>query len=435
MIRRLVVLALLVGGALLLAPLRVPTEGVIAPQSLFLFGILLLAADTLGELAHLLHAPRIVGCLVAGVLLGPSVLNVVPATVVHDLAAIKRLAIGLIGLLAGMELRLGELRQRWRTVVGVVGAQLLVIPLALLGLTLLAREQLPFTAGLTLGTTALVGLVFGTLLAVNSPMVTLALLTETRAAGPLAKTVLGIVLLADVAVILALSVVLSVAQGALGAGAPGLGAVLLAVVRDLGASLVAGVVLGGLVSLYLRYVRRELVLFAVFVVFAAAAAATGLHFELMLSLLLAGFLVENVAPVRAEPLLGALERIAGPVFVVFFALAGADVPLATFAALWPLVLLVGAVRVAGVWVSAHAGTAWGGAEPVVRRGAWLGMVSQAGVALGLASVVAERLPGVGAGIQLLTVGVIALNETLGPVLFRLALTRAGEVAEGPLREG
>ena len=61
MIRRLVVLMLLVGGAVLLEPLRVPTEGVIAPRSLFLFGILLLTADTFGALAHDLRLPRLVG--------------------------------------------------------------------------------------------------------------------------------------------------------------------------------------------------------------------------------------------------------------------------------------------------------------------------------------------------------------------------------------
>ncbi len=61
MIRRVLVLVLLVGGAFLLEPLSVPTEGVIAPKSLLLFGILLLVADSLGALAHDLKFPRIVG--------------------------------------------------------------------------------------------------------------------------------------------------------------------------------------------------------------------------------------------------------------------------------------------------------------------------------------------------------------------------------------
>ncbi len=63
MIRRLVVLALLVGGAVLLEPLRAPTEGVIAPSSLFLFGILLLTADTFGAVAHDVGLPRLIGYL------------------------------------------------------------------------------------------------------------------------------------------------------------------------------------------------------------------------------------------------------------------------------------------------------------------------------------------------------------------------------------
>src|SRR5919202_1772838 len=116
MIRRLVVLALLVGGAVLLEPLRVPTEGVIAPRSLFLFGILLLTADTFGALAHDLGFPRLVGYLVAGLALGPSATGIVPAGVLEDLGTMKRLAVGLIGMLAGAELRLNDLRERFRAI-------------------------------------------------------------------------------------------------------------------------------------------------------------------------------------------------------------------------------------------------------------------------------------------------------------------------------
>jgi hypothetical protein len=63
----------------------------------------------------------------------------------------------------------------------------------------------------------------------------------------------------------------------------------------------------------------------------------------------------------------------------------------------------------------------------VVRHVWTGLVSQAGVALGLATVVAERLPGLGAAMQVLIVGVIAFNESVGPVLFRRGLDQAGEI--------
>ncbi len=180
-------------------------------------------------------------------------------------------------------------------------------------------------------------------------------------------------------------------------------------------------------SLYLRFVKRELVVFAVVVVFATAAAAQALGFELLLSLLVAGFLVENVAPVRAEPLVDTLHQMAVPVFVIFFAMAGAELRLQEFATVWPLVLVVALVRMGAIFVGSRTGARLAGAEPAVQRDVWMGLVSQAGVALGLATIVADRLPVIGLAMQTLTVGVIAFNESVGPVLFRRGLDRAGEI--------
>jgi Kef-type K+ transport system membrane component KefB len=259
-------------------------------------------------------------------------------------------------------------------------------------------------------------------------MVTLAMLTETRAAGPLARTTLGVVLVADVVIILLFTGAFSLAQASLGGATAGAPEILLRLLREVLGSILAGGIIGGVLTLYLRFVQRELVVFAVVVVFATAAAAPALHFEFLLSLLVAGFLVENVAPVRAEPLVDVLHQAALPVFVVFFAMAGAELHIQEFAAVWPLVLLIAFARMGAIYGSATYAGRLAGAEPNVIRYGWTGLVSQAGVALGLATIVADRLPGVGLAMQAVTIGVIALNESLGPVLFRHGLLRAGEVA-------
>ena len=226
MIRRLVVLALLVGGAVLLEPLRAPTEGVIAPRSLFLFGILLLTADTFGALAHDARTPASRG-LPPGRSRAGSVGHGASCRPVcwKTSAMMKRLAVGLIGLLAGAELRLADLRHApppnpvdsdapgrggaagglgdrcfWPTL-GAVPRRIWR-PRALLAVALL------FSATLT----------------VNCPMVTLAMLTETGAEGPLARTTLGVVLVADVVVILIFTAAFSLAQASLGGATAGAGA-------------------------------------------------------------------------------------------------------------------------------------------------------------------------------------------------------------------
>jgi Kef-type K+ transport system membrane component KefB len=427
MIRRLVVLALLVGGAFLLEPLRVPTEGVIAPRSLFLFGILLLTADTFGALAHDLGFPRLVGYLVAGLALGPSALDVVPPGVLQDLSMMKQLAVGLIALLAGAELRLRDLVERSRAIAWILALQTAVVLVGLTLLALLLRPWIPFLQNLDVQPLLFVALLFAATLTVNSPMVTLALLTETRAEGPLAKTTLGVVLVADVLVILIFTVAFSLAQASLGGVTASAPEIMVRLLREVVGSILAGALVGAVLTLYLRFVQRELVVFAVVLVFATAAAAQALHFELLLSLLVAGFLVENVAPVRAEPLLEVLHLMAVPVFVIFFAMAGADLRLQTFVAFWPLVLAVALVRVALIYAGSTAGARLGRAEPVVTRYGWTGLVSQAGVALGLATIVADRLPKLGLAMHTIILGIIAFNESVGPVLFRGGLDRAGEI--------
>ena len=67
---------------------------------------------------------------------------------------------------------------------------------------------------------------------------------------------------------------------------------------------------------------------------------------------------------------------------------------------------------------------WLGQEPQVARYRWTGLVSQAGVAMGLATMIADRLPGVGLAVEAVTVSVIAFNESLGP-LFRWGLREEG----------
>jgi Kef-type K+ transport system membrane component KefB len=426
-IRRLVVLALLVGGAVLLEPLRAPTEGVIAPRSLFLFGILLLTADTFGALTHDAGLPRLVGYLLAGLALGPSVTAIVPPGVLQDLAMMKRLAVGLIGLLAGAELRAADLRLRRRAIFWILTLQVLAVVAAVWAALLLTHRWIPFLVDLGTGSLVFVALLFAATLAVNSPMVTLAMLTETGARGPLARTTLGVVLVADVVVILLFTAAFSLAQGSLGGSPAGAPSSLFELLREVLESICAGLLVGGVVSLYLRFVRHELVVFAVVVVFATAAAAQALQFELLLSLLVAGFFVENLAPVRAEPLVETLHHMAVPVFVIFFAMAGAELDVASFASLWPFILLLAVVRGGAILGGSRAGARMGGAEPVVAREIWTGLVSQAGVALGLATIIAERLPGLGRAMQVLIVGIIAVNESVGPVLFRRGLSRAGEI--------
>jgi Kef-type K+ transport system membrane component KefB len=432
-VRRIVTLILLFAGMQFLLPLGTAGHG---GRMLLTFGFLILAAYTTGELAAAIRLPRVVGYLAAGLLFGPSALDVVIAPAVERLAPVSSLAIALIAFLAGAELRWGELRDRGRMILSILTGELALSFLAMFGLLFALRDFVPFLQGEPTATALAFSGLFASIAIVHSPAVTMALLTETQASGPVARTTLGVVLVADLVVIVLFSGALAVTQAvvppmSVDTPAMSLGHVL----WEICGAVLVGFLIGGAIALYLKFVRRELFLFALLVAFLGSEIAHLAGTETLLTLLTAGFVAENLSPdEHAEALRHAMERSAAPVFVVFFALAGAQIALQDVAKVWPLVLPIVLVRAAAIWGGSHVGARLANAPADERRYTWMGLVSQAGVAIGLASVVAQVYPSRGGQLRTLFLAVLAINQTVGPILFRFALARAGELKPQPAED-
>jgi trehalose 6-phosphate synthase len=74
-----------------------------------------------------------------------------------------------------------------------------------------------------------------------------------------------------------------------------------------------------------------------------------------------------------------------------------------------------------------------GIDPRIGSYLWTGLISQAGITLGLAAIVAGEFPGWGNQLQVLIVALIVVHELVGPPLFRNGLLRAGEIDAGAPR--
>ena len=423
--RRAAILLLLLFAMRLILPLGVGARS----TSLLTFGFLILAAYTVGEIAVGVRLPKIVGYLGAGIIFGPSALGTVSTQAVAELAPVSRVAIALIAFLAGAELQWAEVRQRGVSILKIMGAELLLCLVAVTALLLAMRGAVPFLRGAPPAQMLALALLFAAVAIIHSPAVTMALLSETGARGPVARTSLGVVLLSDVAVILLFSGALAVARAvAPPPGGEG-GASLWLTLWEIGGSVIVGGALGALVALYLRFVRRELLLFAILVTLAGAEIAHLLHVETLLTLLVAGFVSENGSRYGTE-LRHAMERASAPVFVVFFALAGASMGLREVVTLWPVVLPIVAVRALAIWFGTRLGARWAGVGDAERQYVWTGLIAQAGVAIGLATIVAGVYPEVGAQMRTLFLAVMTINQLAGPILNRWGLNKAGEVQQG-----
>jgi Kef-type K+ transport system membrane component KefB len=122
-----------------------------------------------------------------------------------------------------------------------------------------------------------------------------------------------------------------------------------------------------------------------------------------------------------------VERGALPVLIIFFAAAGASLQIDALAELGLVAVGIALLRAIMIRVGTAAGVRFSGVDPEHGRLVWMGLISQAGVTLGLTSIVAGRYPDWGGRIQTLVVAIIAIHQVIGPVLFRAALGKMGEV--------
>ena len=408
---------------------RVTVGGPLEARATLALGFLLLAAHLGGELAQRARLPRITGYLLVGFAVGPAWLGLVRPDEVAALRFIADAAVALIAFAAGSALTLQTLRAE-RAALTRLAAGAVVLPFAAVALVALSVSPwFPLTVHQPWGDRIVVALVLGTIAAGSSPAVTIALIDEMGARGPFSRSILGVTVAKDVAVIVLLSLVLALGRPIASAGALNLGVALAALLR-LGGSLAVGVVLGVLLALYLRRVRRDTALFLVAVAFLTAEIARLLRLDPMLVALAAGFYLENFSRVEGERLRGELSRGAMPVYVAFFALAGAGLHVETLADLWPWVALFAGLRA----VALRYATRWAGRDARVTRDlardGWLGLISQAGVTLGLAAVTRRAFPEWGISLEALILSMVAVHEVAGPICFRKALVRAGEITEG-----
>ncbi|NJD19639.1 MAG: hypothetical protein FIA95_10210 [Gemmatimonadetes bacterium] len=427
--RRLVTLALLFGGMRLILPLGSQGQGSVALLS---FGFLILAAYTVGEMATGVRIPRIVGYMVAGLVFGPHVLGVVSSDGVSRLAPVGNLAVALIAFLAGAELQWSEIRTRGIVLLKLMTAELGLSFAVITTVVFAFHRAIPAVSSLPAAEVLVFAMLFASVAVVHSPAVTMALLSETGARGPVARTTLGVVLLADVAVVLLFSGVLALARPLVpppGAEAgPSLGLVLWEIVG----ALVIGSLIGVAVASYLRWVGKELMLFAVLMAFFGMEVARLAHVELLLTLLVAGFIAENASR-HGHELRHAMERSAAPIFVVFFALSGGRINLGQVGPLLPLVVPVALARAAAIWAGVRLGARWADLRGPARDLVWMGLVPQAGVAIGLAAILANAYPVRGGDLAGLLLALIAVNQVPGPILSRKALEASGEAAaESPV---
>jgi Trk K+ transport system NAD-binding subunit/Kef-type K+ transport system membrane component KefB len=402
------------------------------------FLIIVLASEKIGAYFARIRLPLISGFLFAGVLAGPFVLDLITAEAIESLRFLEETALAFIAFVAGSELYLDELRDRFKSIKWVsAGLILTTFTLGALAVFLLS-DLIPFAAQFPVSYRVAIAILAGSILVAISPSSAVAIVDELRAKGPFTKTAVGVTIIIDVLVILLFSVNSEIADVLITSPGFNLSFVVLIVVELL-LALALGLVVGRLLQLVLsigmdRRIKAILMLligYAVFVFVFALREFTHerLPFEILIEPLLvcmiASFYMTNISPYRDE-FLRLVTLVSPPMYIFFFTFTGAALRLDILAGIWQIALILFAVRLVGVFIGSFAGGLATGEPMAHNRIRWMAFVTQAGVGLGLAREVAVEHPEFGTAFATMMVSVIVLNQIVGPPLFKLSINRVGE---------
>jgi Kef-type K+ transport system membrane component KefB len=390
-------------------------------------GFLLVAGTLLAELIEPLGLPHLTAYLVAGVTAGPYALRLVDEETVHRLSPVNTLALALIALAGGAELDLGSMRRAARSLGWQTLTQSLLVLVVASGTFVLARPLLPFTRGISTGALAAIALLWGALAVSRSPSATLAILTQTRASGPLASFTLAFVMTSDLVVVILLTAILGAVRPLIDPSASFSLSSFVALAHELFGSVALGTTLGLVIAAYLRLVNRQMLVVLLALGFGASTVLDYLQFDSLLTFMVAGFVVRNLSN-QGPKFATYIEQTGTVVYVVFFATAGADLNVPLLKQLWPVALVLAGSRLAATWIAARLASRLARDTPLLRGWSWSGLVSQAGLTIGLSLVISREFPALGGPLRSLAIATVAVNEMLGPILFKFALDRAHETS-------
>jgi Kef-type K+ transport system membrane component KefB len=400
------------------------------PNVLAVIGLLIAVSFLGSKLFQRVGIPQVVGFIVVGVLLGPSFLNIVPLSLSDQLTFVSEIALGLIGFDIGSHLLFKELRQLGRCILFIL-------------LFEAAGTFLLVTTGIWIITRSMhTALIFGALASATAPAATVDVLAEYDAKGPLTTSLLAVVGMDDALALILYSVAAAFAESLLAqSGGPSLLQVLELPLLEIGGSILLGGGLGLLLDRIMcrMKVQHDAMAVSVGFVFLSVGLSEALGFSLILTTMILGSVVVNRCAEHGRHIRFTIEQAGPVIYVLFFTLVGARFQIQLLPTMGLLGVVYVVLRSIGKFGGAWLGGTVGQAPPTVRDNLGLGLLSQAGVAIGLALASASRFSvhgEEGQALGALIINVITATtfvvQVVGPIGVKLAIRRAGEIGRATL---
>lgn len=381
--------------------------------------VMLLSGFLMTRVTKRLRLPNVTAYIVAGILIGPYCLKLVPQEIIDGTDFLSDIALAFIAFSTGEFFKLPVLKKSGMKVVWITIFEAVLASVFVFLLTY-------FVLGLELS----FSIVLAALASATAPASTMMTIRQTGAKGDFVDTLLQVVALDDVVGLVLYSVAISVALASLGGEGFTFATLVEPVLLNL-AVICLGGVFGLLMKLLLpnkRSTDNKLII-SVALLFSFCGLCALLDVSPLLGCMVMGTVYTNIA--ENDRLFKQLGYFSPPLLLLFFVRSGMNFRLdALVSASGSLggvpLLVVGVgyflVRILGKYLGAWLGCAVVKKPRLVRDYLGLALIPQAGVAIGLAAMGARTLGGtMGSDLETIILASSVLYELLGPGCAKLAL--------------
>ncbi len=402
------------------------------------FVIVAVASNQIARLSLKIKLPHITGLLIIGILTGPFFLQLLKTEAIVKLQFVNETALAFIAFAAGNELYLLELRSRLKSIRWMTFGQLIVTFMLSSIAVFLLLPYIPFFASMSNNERIAIAILVGTIFVARSPASAIAVINEVRAKGPFTQTVMGVTVVKDVLVIILFTICFSIASSLTTAQDFDFTSVYWLTI-DLVLSFGLGFGLGKLIALFLSWNFKPIfkalfVLLAGYSIYVLSSFVKlhspelighEIYIEPLLICIVASFVITNFSRFRID-FQKVIHDASLPVYVAFFTLTGASISIDILIQSWLIALVFFFIRLFTMMIGSFIGGRLGGDPPKFYKHGWMPYVTQAGVGLGLVTVVGNSFPIWGLQIATILIAVIVLNQLFGPPLFKWVLSYVGE---------
>lgn len=372
------------------------------------------------RLTKLAKLPNVTGYILAGILIGPYCLNLIPQNIISGMGFISDIALAFIAFSVGEFFKFDSLKKSGlKIIVLTIFEALMASIVVFIVMYFVLDLSLPFS------------IVLAALASATAPASTIMTIRQTKAKGDFVDTLLQVVALDDVVSLIAYSVAISVALASVsGAGGFSFNVVVLPILKNL-LMLVIGAAMGYLLKLLMQVKHgsdnRLIIVISVLLLFCGISSLFDV--SPLLGCMIIGTVYINLT--KDEKLFLQVNYFSPPILLMFFVVSGLSFNLSALFSgesiigsipLWAIGVIYFFVRIIGKYLGAYLGCLTIKKPKEVRNYLGLALIPQAGVAIGLAALGARTLGGdVGSALQTIILASSVLYELVGPVCAKLSL--------------